>query len=127
MGANTLVGVGPGLVSFRQSYAQHQMPDTPAYHADNIFLQVWAERGILGLLLLVATFLLIGVAAVRGKAPRPERVLGLTTLAGAAGALVQGMVDYIWSDFRVALLFWALIGVGLGLCRSESAPKRTEP
>ncbi len=112
-------GTGAGLVSFREAYDRHQVAQTPAFHAHNVFLQTWAERGLLGLMLLLAAFVLFAFDLVRSRAPRPERVLGIAAAGSVAGALLQGLVDYIWTDFRVALLFWLVVGVGLGLLRAQ--------
>lgn len=60
---------------------------------------------------------------------RAERGLAglVLVLAALAGALLQGMVDYILVDFRVALLFWVLAGLGLGLCRAGVRPETYSP
>ena len=37
-------------------------------------------------------------------------------LCGIIAMMVQGLTDYVWYNYRVMLLFWIFIGIGLG-CR----------
>ena len=39
-------------------------------------------------------------------------------LAGVAGHMVHGLIDYTWYNPRVASVFWAIVGIGAGMASS---------
>ena len=38
-------------------------------------------------------------------------------IAGIFGFLLQGMFDYVWYNYRVFLIFWMIIGIGISARR----------
>ena len=98
----------------------------------DLFLQVWLETGIAGLLSFLA-FLLAMVknsikAIYRSKNSFVNNIL-IAGLSSMSGILVIGLVEYVWFYQRVMLFFWAVIGIILAaLCilNREMHTKRTE-
>lgn len=83
--------------------------------AENAYLQVGTELGVVAMLLFAA---LLGVAVVRlrraalGGGPGAGTASGLA--AAGLGLAVGGMFLHVWLDFTTAVTFWALAGAALG-------------
>jgi O-antigen ligase len=87
-------------------------------HAHNLFLNLAAERGFLGLaafvVLLAALFgsLSDGLHRLRGGL---ERAFVVGLLAAFGGFLLHSLFDATYYDYKVLLLFWLLVGVTAAL------------
>lgn len=109
---------------------------SPFVHSHDVYLQIWAETGILGLLSFLGTMGWTLKKAVRavwnGKGDRRIR---LTVIGGASsmlGILVCGIADFIWHYPRVMLIFWfvfavTLAGVRLAFREEKRAAARRIP
>ena len=90
---------------------------TPFVHSHNIYLQVWAELGVLGFVGFVGS-LLWGVKraahAVRHCANGAARTITAAACAALCGSLVCGLADYLWNYPRVMCIFWFVFAVALG-------------
>ncbi len=108
-----LTGIGVG--SFSLVYPLYFYTAANSYHAHNLFLQVGLEQGVVGfsvfVLLLLFWFQRLYRAIPGEKDPR--RFLTGALLGGMAGLLVQGMTDRLWFNYRIVLLFWLVLGMGL--------------
>lgn len=119
------VGTGFGKWNLADVFFE-RFRDPLLMHAHNTFLNRALETGLLGLAAFVYLLLSVVVAFRRvSRSTDPD-----TAAIGAAGlALVAGMiVKNLTDDFFVrqnALLFWALVGAGLGAAaaRAERAAK----
>ena len=100
---------GGGSRSFGPAYLQdRESPETPV-RAHSLPLDVLAENGLVGLVLLL---LAVGVplaAFVRQRA----RVPAAAALAGGTFWLAQAAVDWTWTFPACGILFFLLLGVGL--------------
>lgn len=98
----------------------------PYVHAHNIYLQVWAEAGLLGVVSFVGCMLLNIKNAARTVRHCSDSAARTITCAGASalcGAMVCGLADYLWNYPRVMSIFWfvfALTIAGTKLCRRPS-------
>jgi O-antigen ligase len=111
------VGLGgfPGAYASARLPAKQFLPDSvlePPPHAHNLFLQMLAEQGILGLLSLLA---IIGVAVrmaleLRRHAERWLRVLGSAMLAALVAFLIHNMFDVTLIE-ETGIDFWAMLGL----------------
>ena len=102
-------GIGVGEQAFLLIYRQYAVSGTErVMHAHNLFLQIFTEQGVVGLLLFVA-FLSVLVLCGTWKCPylhlRTER-LGYG--CALVGILVMGLFDYVWYHFGMLCLFFAL-------------------
>jgi O-antigen ligase len=109
-----LLGVGPANV--KEVYALYRKPDAPRArppHLHNNAVQLWAERGILGLaayLLLLGLFLRECIRAWNG----PQRVWGEVGIAVAVSLTVAGLFEFNFGDtevFYMMLNLFALVAV----------------
>ena len=133
LGARPLLGAGLGTDAVRRAVADLNLYHgvAPYVHAHNVYLQVWAETGLLGILSFLGAMgwgIRRAFRAVAG--PHCPRAVRLITIGGASalcGILVCGLADYIWTYPRVMLVFWFLFAVtlaGIRLAgRAEAAPK----
>ncbi|MDP8256601.1 MAG: glycosyltransferase [Candidatus Alcyoniella australis] len=111
-----LTGVGPrnyrtSIPPYREDY---NISFTSSAHAHNIYLQVPAEYGLLGLAafvwLMVAIFRL-GLGRVSGRLPpRPDAALHLGATAALVSFMAAGMFQHVFGDEEVMMLFAALAG-----------------
>lgn len=110
-----LTGVGLGSESFMkvcQNYALYTTLTPP--HTHNLFLQVWIENGILGILVFLwVIFRMVKNSVLRIFSKTDEYInnILMAGLASTAGILVMGLAEYIWFYPRVMLVFWMVIGI----------------
>jgi putative inorganic carbon (HCO3(-)) transporter len=116
---------GIGFGTFQLIYSRYlptiaDMPTTLGVH--NIYLELLAETGVIGLLV----FLLLMYAILREAHRRvsshlwQHRVLGFTVFAGGTGLLVESFTDhaFFWS-IQVGSLFWFFVGLLLASSRES--------
>jgi O-antigen ligase len=119
---------GVGIANFGNYYDQEGGGQEVIGHAHNIFLNMAAERGILGLLTFVNVIAVLfwtlrrGLAAAHNPVERAA-VAGL--IATLAGYFVHSMLEVSYYDYKVLLLFWLLVGIAAALpilCHKNAAP-----
>jgi len=123
-----ILGVGMGPVAFAlvyQIYA-HELAMN-AMHSHNLFLQIWIELGIFGIIaFIVLMFTTIKGAAVTAINTKDNEIkyYAIGAASGLVAVLAMGFVEYIWFYPRVNLTFWIVIGICAGISRLESGRKR---
>lgn len=108
-------GTGLGADTFAYTYPEYMIIQTPAPHAHSNYLEMLVELGVPGLAALL-WFLLTWAREV-GRGIRRftgDTALGVGIVAAVAGHLLHGLVEYTWYSPRIALVFWTLLGLGLG-------------
>lgn len=119
-------GIGLGAEVFRRVYPEYQIIQTPTPHAHSTLLELLIEVGLPGFLALVCFFWLWlrdatdAVLSQQGNRNRRWARIGVLAacLAGVAGHMVHGLIDYTWYNPRVASVFWAIVGIGAGMASS---------
>ena len=104
-------------------------------HCHNIYLQVWCETGLLGLVSFAGgifwTVKKGAKAALQAVCTPSVRLLVIGGASALMGAMLCGMADYIWNYPRVMLIFWfvcALTLAGIRLAaREETESEALEP
>ncbi len=126
---NPIFGVGLGADTVKHSIeiAGVYTAEAVFIHGHNIYFQVWAESGIIGLV----SFILSLFFAMRSGGKRIKRN-GVTPLlkgiiagsiSGLSGSMFFGITDFPWSYPRVMVLFWLLFAV---LCSATAICKENE-
>lgn len=110
-----LCGIGPGTEAFNLVYPAYGYAAANAQHSHNLLLQLISDASVWALLLfLLAIFAFarqMCVSVSRCKDWR-ARLFPAAALAGVMGFLAQGMTDYSFYNYRVTLVFWAVLGLG---------------
>ena len=95
----------------------------PFVHAHNLYLQIWLETGLIGVLSYGAAMicgLKSAAKAYKLHCPREVRLITIGAAAAVAGVLVDCLADYLWNYPRVMVIFWflfALLLSGVKLAR----------
>lgn len=119
---NWLTGIGPGNNTFKLVYGIYMVPGYNALSAYSIFLEIWAEQGLLGILSFI---FLWGVSKTRAlivfysELPLATKLMTGLLLTGMAGSIAYGLFDTIWYRPSVNFLFWLLVA---GLAIITEAP-----
>jgi len=116
-------GVGPGTAAFREVYNKFYMvTGVTAFHAHNLYLELLVEIGLFGLLgffWLVLSYFGYGLKRlVRAPAVFEKTVLA-AALAGLAGYLANGLTENSWYSFKLVLLFWWLLALGVAAAKRQ--------
>ncbi len=115
-----IYGIGLGSDAFNKIYPFYSYSSIIAPHSHNIYLQLLCESGITGLAVFLATMLvslkkmfLTALTDKKGFAG----VVSVGIVSGLLGFLMQGAFDYVWYNYRVFLLFWIVIAIGISAGR----------
>ncbi len=108
-----LCGVGPGTAAFNMVYPSYAYDSILAPHSHNLFLQIMCDSGICGeLVFLVLIYrayksLSIGLKNTEKK----DKIFIIGAISALSGFLLQSMFDYTFYNYRVMLIFWAVLGI----------------
>jgi hypothetical protein len=106
-------GIGPGTFEFW--WARHGSYAGFVRNAHSLYLEAFAELGIIGLI-LVGGFVAaaLGTGAVRSlRAPPEQRLLLAAATAGAAGFAMAAALDWVWQLGALAVAFMLLAAVAV--------------
>lgn len=110
-----LTGIGVGEQAFDKIYPYYSFAGIEkAPHAHNLFLQLFIEVGIFGFAVFVILLICMfqnGFTLAKHGEDKAVRLMGCGALCGVVAALVQGMTDYVWYNYRVFFIFWVMIGL----------------
>ncbi len=110
-----LTGIGVGEQAFDRVYPYYAFAGIEkAPHAHNLFLQLFIEVGIFGFIVFLAVMFCLlqnGFSLAKNGEDNTVRLIGCGAMCGVLAALVQGMTDYIWYNYRVFFIFWIMIGL----------------
>lgn len=99
------LGGGPGTAGPASARNDH-----PARIAENYFLQIGQEVGIIGIAMFVAINILV---AKELWAKRAKQQLAKTLFASLVGLTFVNLLSHAWTDDTLAYLWWGLAGVAL--------------
>lgn len=123
-----LTGIGVGGEAFNRIYPYYSFAGIEkAPHAHNLFLQLFIEVGVFGFALFVAVLICLfqsGFTLAKRGEDKTVRLIGCGALCGTLAALVQGMTDYVWYNYRVFFIFWLVIGVCSAARRIDADARR---
>ncbi|MBI2472654.1 MAG: O-antigen ligase family protein [Planctomycetes bacterium] len=147
-----LLGIGPGKKNFRDAFQQYggkikeaekqmkkeKISGQPKEikikkknltkkveklsHAHNIFLHIWLEMGIVGLLAFLWLFVTVFYSAIkswRSLKPGYEKILLLGITASLISIFLHGLTDSFWKK-PDALFLWYIVGLLFVFIRSIS-------
>lgn len=116
-----LSGIGMGAEAFGAVYPFYSYNAVVAPHSHNLFLQVLVESGAVGIVVFLAVLFvfykkLIAGYQVAGGKGTPIATMMVALGAGVAGFLVQGMFDNCFYNYRVVMVFWTVLALGMACC-----------
>ena len=109
-------GVGFGSKAFNAIYPAYAMHGVYTIHAHNLFLQILCDSGIVGLLVflgLIVSFYRMMLTAIRHEADRRARFMQIGCVSAVSGFLLQSLTDHNFYDYRIVLLFFGMLGLGV--------------
>lgn len=105
---------GIGASNYASVYPSYQKPQaTQTRFAHNVWLQVWAEWGLLGFIGIVGLFIATFRRLSTQSAGVAIAILGYWHLAS---------IDITWSIFQVSCLWWPLFGLLTPVPEDEAPP-----
>ncbi len=114
-----LPGIGVGSDAYKAVYPVYALTGADfALHSHNLYLQFWVETGIIGivsLLALMKAFIknTFSVSVVRNIKKCDVAKLTVALCAGFIGFMVQGLTDYVWYNYKILMIFWIIIALGI--------------
>jgi len=112
---------GVGVDNF-QNFIDDFNPDLGVNIAHNLFLNIAAERGLLGLATFVWLVVMLFKVLLRAlaEAPRfPYRVLVAAIFASMLGFFAHSQFDVSYYDYKILLMFWFLVALAAVLPRIQ--------
>lgn len=122
-------GIGIGSEAFKVVYPKYALSGADfALHAHNLYLQVWVEMGLVGIISLLSVVLTFirqtfseKVISVRKKDNYAKLVIAIG--AGFLGFMFQGLTDYVWYNYKMLMIFWTFIALGISGVNTISEDK----
>lgn len=127
-----VLGAGLGSDAVRQAISDLNLFHGKDHfvHCHDIYLQVWCETGLVGLISFVGGILWTFKQGCRAVAKGTCGPVARMTIIGAAAALmgtmVCGIADYIWNYPRVMLVFWFVCSLALAGIRLAAQGEEEE-
>ena len=81
----------------------------PAKIAENFYIQIGQETGVLGLVVFLVINIIVGYRLFLSRAD----TLSLLLFASLIGISLVNMVSHAWADDTLSLIWWAFAGVAL--------------
>jgi putative inorganic carbon (HCO3(-)) transporter len=129
-----VTGTGLGSDVFMkvvQNYPLHTRVIPP--HTHNLYIQVWIETGLIGMLSFVsflASMIKKGVKTIKEQVKaQGDKYLKYGIIAGVSsltGILVVGAGEYVWYYPRVMVIFWIVVGLLLASLNLAGDITKTE-
>ena len=118
-------GIGLGEEAFKQIYPMYALAGIEeAPHAHNLYLQITVEMGVFALivfLIFIFLYAQFSFSFCKSAMNRSNKLLSLGIFSGVLALLIQGLTDYVWYNYRVFLLFWMLVGLGVAhVCAAKN-------
>ena len=105
-------GIGLGITSFNKIYPIYSYNNVSAPHSHNLFLQIIVEYGMIGLIVFLG-ILYNFYKETTIKMLKQKSILTAGIVSGVTGFLLQSMFDNTWYNYRVVLIFWMILGLGI--------------
>ena len=117
-----LTGIGVGEHAFSEAYNGYaQLGMEAAPHSFNFLLQIMLQLGIFGALVFVVMVLMVMRCSFTlfriSSRKNAVSVTNLAFLISLLALLTLGTIDYIWQDYRIYVLFFAVVGMMVASAR----------
>lgn len=119
-------GIGIGEDAFVSIYSSYAHPILEnALHAHSLYLQIFVELGIVGLILFALAVFVWAQSCLELHATekRSERLYSNALFCSVLAVLTCGLTNHIWYDYRIFLMFWLVIGLSCAVRKTLNATK----
>ena len=112
-------GIGIGQEAYKSVYPVYALSGADfALHSHNLYLQVWVEMGIIGITSLFALILMFVKQVFSKKVMINRKTDSCAKIVVALGAsllgfLLQGLTDYVWYNYKILMIFWIVVALGI--------------
>ena len=114
-------GIGPGVEAFTSIYPLYSLHTIITPHSHMLYLQIIVSAGFAGiamfLIILFSYFRYMFTAVSKEIKTNSEdkslKILQFAAISSIFGFLIQGFTDYSFYNYRVTLVFWIVIGIGV--------------
>jgi len=113
-------GIGPGTAAFNRVYPIYSYGAAVAQHSHNLYLQIMCDAGICGIvlfLMIIFVYFRTVCSALSRCADKRMRVTLVAAVAAVAGFLAQSFTEHSFYNYRVTLMFWVILGIGVSAAR----------
>ncbi|MBE6545870.1 MAG: hypothetical protein E7668_00330 [Ruminococcaceae bacterium] len=121
-------GIGYGPTAYGEIYPRFAYAGIEAAeHSHSLFLQILLGMGIGGLLIFLAVVLLsaqMNFEYIKTAKDRTSKLMVAASLCAVLASLFMGAFDFIWYNYRIFFLFWAILGLACACIRVGNDEKR---
>ena len=114
-------GIGYGTTAYQEIYPQYAYAGMEAAeHSHSLYLQILIGMGIFGLIafaVVIFLFLQMNFEYIKKEANKRNKTAVIACICAIISMLVFGLFDFIWYNYRVLFLFWAIIALGCACVR----------
>lgn len=105
---------GTGLGQFKELYKIYSLHAAKSYHAHNTLLMIFIEKGILGIISFISMIIAWSRDIITTIKYKDDKFsfIAVGIFAGIVGCSIQGMVDHIWHNYDIMLMYFTLLGLG---------------
>jgi len=117
-----MIGLGQGIEAYNVVYPYYAFAAIVSPHTHNLFMQVFVELGIVGLVVFIgvlACFFRVMANFLRRSTNFGDKVIAAAMVAAVIGFLFQGIFDYVFYNYRVQLVFYIFLGLGIAFAISR--------
>ena len=111
--------LGTGVGSAGPASARNELGEVRI--AENYYIQIGQEIGIVGMLLFIAFNIMVAIELWRRRSHQVAKVL----LASLIGITFVNMLSHAWTDDTLAYIWWTLAGFALAPLLVEAAKNKT--
>ena len=132
IGGNPVFGVGLGAAPVQYYVKSNGIfhGKFTFVHTHNLFLQIWAEAGVLAMVLYVLMLFYVfraGLRALKGNISPLLKGALAGCMASLAGSAFFGLTDYPWAHPRVMVLYWFLFALTLTAVKLAKSADKYQP
>lgn len=114
-------GAGYGNMAYSEIYPQYAYAGIEAAeHSHNLFLQIFFGLGVFGLLIFLVVIFLFFQKNLEFLSITQDKNLKIfvsAAFSAICGALIMGMFDHIWYNYRVFFVFWIVFAISCAYIR----------
>ena len=114
-------GIGYGADSFAQLYPMYAYSGIEtAAHSHSLYLQILIGMGLGGLICffaLIVFYVQNSFEYIKKPYNRESSLLVSACLCGVVAMLIMGIFDFVWYNYRISFMFWAVMALGVACTR----------